>query len=65
MSEKFKYNQGEVVYFVMGEKLPTGYGKVCGSVGPVIIIELQQPIEGYPFTHTYVMDAQIQEPPKE
>lgn len=49
----------------MGVQLPTGYGKVCGSVGPVIIIELEAPIKGYEFTHTYVLDAQIKEPPVE
>jgi hypothetical protein len=49
----------------MGEKLPTGWGKVVGMVGPVIIIELEKPITGYPFTHTYILDAQVKEPPKE
>lgn len=49
----------------MGEKLPVGWGKVVGMVGPVIIIELETPIEGYSFTHTYILNAQIKEPPKE
>lgn len=60
-----KHKQGERVYFEMGEKLPTGWGKVCGSVGPVVIIELETPIPNYPYTHTYVLDAQIKTPPKE
>lgn len=62
---KLKYNQNDRVYFKMGDKLPAGWGKVTGVVGPVIIIELETPISGYPFTHTYIMDAQICEPPKE
>lgn len=49
----------------MGEKLPSGWGKVCGAIGPVLIIELEIPIAGYDFTHTYVLDAQIKTPPKE
>lgn len=62
---KSKYKQNDRVYFNMGEKLPVGWGKVVGMVGPVIIIELETPIEGYSFTHTYILDAQIKEPPKE
>lgn len=62
---KPKYNQNDRVYFKMGAKLPTGWGKVTGMVGPVIIIELEKPIEGYPFTHTYILDTQVIEPPKE
>lgn len=61
---KEKYNQGERVYYEMGQNLPTGWGKVAGVVGPVIIIELEKPINGYPYTHTYILDAQIKEPPK-
>jgi len=60
-----KYKQNDRVYFEMGGPLPSGWGKVCGSVGPVIIIELEVPIAGYEYTHTYVMDAQIKEPPVE
>ena len=62
---KPQYKQGDRVYFDMGEKLPTGWGKVAGVVGPVIIIELEVPIKGYSFTHTYILDAQIKTPPKE
>jgi len=60
-----KYKQNDRVYFEMGDQLPTGYGKVCGSVGPVIIIELEVPIKGYDFTHTYILDNQIKTPPIE
>jgi hypothetical protein len=65
MNETNNKKQGDRVYFVMGDKLPSGWGKVCGSVGPVIIIELETPIQGYNFTHTYILDAQVKEPPKE
>ena len=58
-----KYKQNDRVYFEMGDKLPSGWGKVCGVVGPVVIIELEVPIKGYDFTHTYVLDAQIKEAP--
>ena len=64
-TKTFKYNQDDKVYFSMGEGLPNGWGKVCGAVGPVIIVELEKTITGYPFTHTYVIDSQIKEPPKE
>jgi hypothetical protein len=59
---EIKYEQGQRIYFEMGEKLPTGWGKVCGVVGPVIIIELEQPINNYNFTHTYILDNQIKQP---
>jgi hypothetical protein len=65
MNETNNKKQGDRVYFEMGVQLPTGYGKVCGSVGPVIIIELEAPIKGYEFTHTYVLDTQIKTPPVE
>jgi len=58
-----KYKQNDRVYFEMGPQLPSGWGKVCGSVGPVLIIELETPITGYAYTHTYVLDAQIKTPP--
>jgi hypothetical protein len=65
MSEgKYKHKEGDKVYFEMGEKLPSGWGKVCGIVGPIIIIELKEKIPNYPFTHTYIIDSQIKEPPK-
>lgn len=58
-----KHSQNERVYFSLGENAPSGWGKVCGQVGPVIIIELESPIQGYEFTHTYILDQQIVEPP--
>lgn len=62
MSEQ-KYKQNDRIYFSLGEKLPSGWGKVCGVIGPVIIVELEQPIKGYDFTHTYIVDAQVTTPP--
>ena len=69
MSEsKYKYNQGDRVYFSMGDKLPKGWAKVCGSVGsvgPVLIIELEEKIDNYPYTHFYIVDAQVTTEPLE
>ncbi len=61
----FEYNQGDRVYFSMEDGMPSGWGKVCGMVGPIIIIELEKAIASYPFTHIYIIDRQIKEPPKE
>lgn len=60
-----KYNQGDRVYFSMGEGLPTGWGKVCGFVNPVVIVELEKPIANYAYTHIYILDKQIVDAPKE
>lgn len=62
-AKKFKYTQGQRIYFNMGPKLPCGYGKVCGVVGPIIIVELELPIENYPFTHFYIIENQISSDP--
>lgn len=64
-TKTFKYSQGDRVHFSMGDGLPNGWGKVCGIVGPVIVVELEQAIAGYPFTHTYVIDSQISTDSKE
>ena len=53
-----KYKQGDRVFFTLSADR-NGWGKVCGLVGPVIIIELEQPLEKYDFTHIYVLDTQI------
>ena len=60
--KKYKFTQGQRVYFNMGPKAPTGWGKVCGAQGPIVIVELEQPIKNYPFTHAYVVDTCISEP---
>ena len=58
-----KFKQSDRVYFEMGENLPKGWGKICGVAGPILIVELETPIKGYEYTHTYIVDAQIKEPP--
>ncbi len=58
-----KYKQNERIYFEMGPQLPSGFGKVVGMVGPVIIVELETPITGYNYTHTYVLDSQVKPSP--
>lgn len=60
--KKYNYTQNQRVYFNLGATLPCGYGKIAGVVGPVLIIELEQPIKDYPFTHFYILDSQISEP---
>lgn len=54
-----KYNQGDVITFDLNEKLVDQQGIVCGVVGPVIIVELKTKLDKYPFTHIYVLDAQV------
>lgn len=61
-TKTYKYVQGQRIYFNMGPGLPCGYGKICGVVGPVIVVELELPIKDYPFTHFYILDSQITEP---
>ena len=61
---KYKYNQGDRVYFSLGESLPSGWGKICGIQGLVYIIELESAVNDYPFTHLYIVDNQVVEPPK-
>jgi hypothetical protein len=54
-----KYKQGDVVVFDLNEKSIGLKGKVCGVVGPVIIVELDGVLTGYPFTHIYILDTQV------
>jgi hypothetical protein len=62
-NKKYNYTQGEKIYFNMGPGLPSGWGKVCGCQGPIVIIELDQPIKNYPFTCLYIVDKCICDPP--
>jgi hypothetical protein len=55
-----QYKQNDRVYFTVGDI--SGWGKVCGQVGPILIVELETVIANYPFTHTYVMDVQVSVP---
>lgn len=63
MKEK-QYNQNDRVYFQLGENLPSGWGKIVGNQGLIYIIELEKLIPSYSFTHIYIIDNQIIEPPK-
>jgi hypothetical protein len=51
--------QGEQVVFDLNDKCTNIKGKVCGVVGPVIIVELTEALKGYEYTHIYILDAQI------
>ena len=57
MNDKIK--QGDSVTFNLNEKVIGLTGKVCGKVGPIIIIELDKKLDGYEFTHIYITDVQI------
>jgi hypothetical protein len=54
-----KYKQGDRVYFEHLNGMGHAWGKVCGVIGPVIIIELEVPFTNYEYTHIYILDAQI------
>ena len=58
MSEQ-KYKQGDRIYFCLGKDKPTGYAKICGVQGFVVIIEPEQPIKDYAYSHIYVVDSQV------
>jgi hypothetical protein len=51
--------QGDKVTFDLSEKVVNLTGKVCGKLGPVVIVELDTALNGYPFTHIYIVDSQI------
>jgi len=51
--------QGDKVTFDLNEKSVNLTGKVCGKLGPVIIVELDNALQGYAFTHIYIVDTQI------
>jgi len=53
--------QNDKVKFDLNEKVVGLTGKICGKVGPVVIVELDAPMGGYEFTHIYVLDTQIKE----
>jgi hypothetical protein len=54
-----KRNQGDKVTFNLSEKVIGLTGKVSGVMGPIIIVNLDMPIKDYPYTHIYIVDAQI------
>ena len=52
--------QNDAVTFDLDETKKGITGKVCGKVGPVIIVELNpNQLKGYEFTHIYILDSQI------
>lgn len=51
--------QDDKVTFDLSEKVVNLTGKVCGKLGPVVIIELDNALQGYAFTHIYIVDSQI------
>ena len=60
MGEKYKYKQGDRVYFSLGdEDKPSGYATVCGIQGFIVIIQPEKAIKDYPFSHLYVVDSQV------
>jgi hypothetical protein len=63
MSEE-KYKLNDRVYFSLGENKPCGWATICGVQGFVIIIKPEEQIKDYPYTHLYIVDSQIIEPPK-
>jgi len=60
--KEYKHKQGDRVYFALGPELPKGYGKICGIQGMIYIVELEEPIKDYPFTHLYIAETQVMEP---
>lgn len=64
---EYKYIQDQRVYFKLeldDEKLE-GWGTVCGQRGFVVIVKTEVPVKNYPFTHIYLINTQIVEPPSE
>ncbi len=57
MNETIK--QGDSVTFNLNEKITGLTGKVCGKLGPIIIVKLGNKLDGYEFTHIYITDTQL------
>lgn len=51
--------QNDEVTFNLNEVSTDIKGKVCGKVGPIIIVELIDKLKGYDYTHIYIVDSQI------
>ena len=58
MNQKYTKKQGEKVKFNLNDKIQLT-GEINGQIGPMIIVKLDVPIKDYPFTHIYIIDAQI------
>ena len=61
--KEYKHKQNDKVYFDLGDGHIKGWGFVDGIMGLIYIIRLETPIPDYPFTHIYLVDTQIVEPP--
>jgi hypothetical protein len=57
------YKQDERVYFRLADDKPEGWATVAGVQGFIVIIKPEQPIKDYPYTHLYVVETQIVDPP--
>jgi hypothetical protein len=55
-----KLKQGQEVTFDLNEKVRGLTGKICGVIGPIIIVELKETLKGYNYTHIYILESQIQ-----
>lgn len=60
-----KYKQDQVIYFKLKDELPAAAAKVCGVIGPIVIIQPIEPLQGYNYSHIYVIDSQIVDAPAE
>ncbi len=60
-----KYKQGDRVYFKLGENKPFGWATVEGVMGFLIIVRPETPMKDYVYTHIYVVDNQLIDPPTE
>ena len=58
-----KYNQGDRVYFKLGEDKPSGWAIIEGVMGWVIILKPEIPFKDYDYTHIYVVNTQLIDPP--
>jgi len=58
------YKQDQRVYFRVTEG-KEGWATIAGVQGFVIIIKPEKPIEKYPYSHVYVVDAQLINPPQD
>lgn len=58
-----KYTQGQRIYFKLGDTKPEGWAVVEGHQGFVIIIKPDDKLPNYEFTHMYIVDSQVVEPP--
>ena len=58
------YKQDQRVYFRVTEG-KEGWATIAGVQGFVIIIKPEKPIKNYQYSHIYVVDAQIVDPPQE